>query len=179
MKIERLSEFSIKIALTEDDLFEYGISYDGWDSKNTSEFLLSISDEIMKRVNTDITTEKLYVEIFSRKSSCLIFVSFAPRRREKKSRCKVVCTFTDFQSLKSFCGRISLKIHSSSLYYSNCALKLLLELPSEQLKLLELCGDECLAEELDSVRSASISEYYVCAQKENAIERINEMSDYS
>ena len=97
MKIEKLSDCSVKIVLSQIDLYNYDIQYDDWDSDKATEFILSVADEITEKLGVDITREKLYVEIFSRINGCLIFISFPPKTTASKRRkCRLVCTFDDF-----------------------------------------------------------------------------------
>lgn len=176
MKIEKLSECSVKIILTGKDLSDYGIRYDSWDSQSAAGFLLSVSDEIKEKTGADITSEKLYVEIFSRINSCLIFVSFPPKSTRRIRKEQIVCTFPDFESLKSFCRKIYDEfpemIYSDSLYYSPCTLRLIFEIPSEYLRFVENSAGEGTVSEYDAVTRASTHEYYVCAESYNAVEKI-------
>lgn len=176
MKIEKLSECSVKITLTGKDLLDYGIRYDSWDSQSAAGFLLSVSEEIKKKTGADITSEKLYVEIFSRINSCLIFVSFPPESIRKSRKYRIACTFADFASLKDFCFRIHEEFpeltHSGSLYYSARTLRMVLEIPDECREFIEDSAEEGCVLEYDSVVQASTLEYYVCAEPDNAIEKI-------
>ena len=45
MKIEKLSDCSVKIVLSQIDLYNYDIQYDDWDSDKATEFILSVSDK--------------------------------------------------------------------------------------------------------------------------------------
>ena len=60
MKIEKLSDCSVKIVLSQIDLYNYDIQYDDWDSDKATEFILSVADEITEKLGVDITREKLY-----------------------------------------------------------------------------------------------------------------------
>lgn len=179
MKIEKLSECSVKITLTGRDLSDYGISYDGWDSKNTAGFLLSVSEEIKEKTGADIASEKLYVEIFSRKNSCLIFVSFPPKKLRSNRKEQIACTFPDFGSLKKFCRRIYRDFPEltspGSLYYSCCTLRLILEIPHEYRDFIEDSADGGTVSEYDAVTRAATLEYYVCALPYSAVESIAEL----
>lgn len=174
MKIEKLSECSVKITLTGKDLSDHGIRYDSWDSRSAAGFLLSVSDEIKEKTGADITNEKLYVEIFSRINSCLIFVSFQPKSARRNRKERIVCTFPDFESLKSFCRKIYNEfpdmIHSR-LYYSSCTLRLIFEIPSEYRGFAEDSAEGTVSE-YDAVMWASTCEYYVCAEPYNAVEKV-------
>lgn len=176
MKIEKLSEYSVKITLTGKDLSDYGIRYDSWDSQSAAGFLLSVSEKIKEKTGKDITSEKLYVEIFSRINSCLIFVSFPSKSTRKIRKELIVCTFPDFESLKSFCRKIHDEfpemIYSDSLYYSSCTLRLILEISSECRCFAEDFAGEGTVSEYDAVAQASTREYYVCAEPCNAVEKI-------
>ena len=175
MKIEKLSECSVKITLTGKDLSDYGIRYDSWDSQSAAGFLLSVSEEIKEKTGKDITTEKLYVEIFSRINSCLIFVSFPPKNSRIRKE-QIACTFPDFESLRSFCRKIYSDfpemIHSDSLYYSRCTLRLIFKIPSEYRGFVEDSADGGTVSEYDAVVQASTREYYVCAEPFSAVEKI-------
>ena len=53
MKIEKLSEYSVKITLTGKDLSDYGIRYDSWDSQSAAGFRLSVSEKIKEKTGKD------------------------------------------------------------------------------------------------------------------------------
>lgn len=177
MKIEKLSECSVKITLSRNDLSDCGIRYDGWDSESAAGFLLSISDEIKTETGTDITSEKLYVEIFSRVSGCMIFVSYPRKISARKSgKCRIACAFCSYEELKSFCRLLKEDfkdiIGSSSLYYSRSILRLEIELPCAYKELITGSSESGYVTECDEISDATVSEYYVCAEPENAVEKI-------
>lgn len=177
MKIEKLSECSVKITLTGADLSNCGIRYDCWDSEIAAGFLLSISDEIKAQTGKDITSEKLYVEIFSRLSGCMIFISFPGKLSARKSRkCRIACSFGDYASLKSFCYLLKEDFPditaSSSLYYSRCILRLEIEIPCAYKELIAGSDESGYVTDCDEISDAAVKEYYVCAEAENAAEKI-------
>lgn len=177
MKIEKLSDCSVKIILTRSDLYDHGIRYDNWDSENASEFLLSVSEEIKERTGTDITHEKLYVEIFSRINSCLIFISFSPKNNISKcKKCRIAYTFDDYDSLKSFCCLIHEKfpeiIKSSSLYYNTNILCLIIEASGSYKSFLTDSVQGGYVRECDEFTDAATLEYYICAESSNAVKKI-------
>ena len=69
MKIEKLSDCSVKIVLSQIDLYNYDIQYDDWDSDKATEFILSVADEITEKLGVDIT--------------CLLYTS--PSTRDPKT----------------------------------------------------------------------------------------------
>lgn len=178
MKIEKLSDCSVKIILSERDLSYYGIQYNNWDSENAAGFILAISEDINKALGTDITREKLYVEIFSRISGCLIFISFTPKNAlSRRRKCRISFTFTDFDSLRKFCAMIHSQapeiIRSSSLYYDQYTLMLIIETAGVYKNyLIDSVSGSGIASECSEITDAVILEYYVCVISSNAISEI-------
>lgn len=84
MKIEKLSDCSVKIVLSQIDLYNYDIQYDDWDSDKATEFILSVADEITEKLGVDITREKLYVEIFSRIKTDVLFLYSVPASKLRR-----------------------------------------------------------------------------------------------
>lgn len=176
MKIEKLSECSVKISLSEKDFSQYGIRYDSWNSDITAEFLLSISDKIKFKTGADITSEKLYVEIFSKSSGCLIYISFPPKRTHKERKRRMACIFSDYDSLKRFCRRMKNEfpdiISSSSLFCSTCVLRLEIEIPCTCVDLISDSAENGYITECDDISDAAVLEYYSCVEPYNAAEKI-------
>lgn len=177
MKIEKLSDCSVKITLTRSDLSDCGIEYDAWDSDTAAGFLLSAADEIKEQTGADITHEKLYVEIFSKSSGCMIFVSFPRRLSARKSqKCRIACSFGDYDSLREFCRLLKEEFPdiplSSSLYYSSRILRLELELPSAYKELIADSPESGCVTECGELSDAAVQEYYICAESSGAAEKI-------
>lgn len=178
MKIEKLSDCSVKIILSQIDLYNYDIQYDDWDSEKATEFILSVSDEITEKLGVDITQEKLYVEIFSKINGCLIFISFPPKSiASKRKKCRLICTFTDFEALKEFCCFINEKIpdiiKSSMLFYNSNSLKLIIEtLESYKNFIEDSVNSFGYLQEIDYFTDSAMQEYYICAEFKDAIKKI-------
>ncbi len=177
MKIEKLSDFSMKIILNEDDLSEYGIKYDNWDSNIAVDFLLSVSEEIKEETGADITHEKLYVEIFSKISGCLIFISFPPNNNSSKNTSnRIVCTFNDYNSLKKFCCFVNQNIpeiiKSSSLYFNSSVLRLVIDASGSYTSFLADSVGDGHIQESDDFTDAVTLEYYTCVEENNAVTKI-------
>lgn len=170
MKIEKLSESSLKITLnrSESDYFP-----DDWDKRTAEEFLAAVSDEIQAQTGADLRREKLYVEIFSRPGNCVFFVSFPGLC---KRRCRIACSFTDFESLRNFCCKIDNKCRSctenSSLFYSSCSLRLVLEIPYAYCRFAETSAKNGSVCRCDPITDAVTSEHYRCCLSENAVKTI-------
>jgi len=177
MKIEKLSECSVKITLSKSDLSDYNISYDSWDSDITADFLLSVSDDIKATTGKDISNEKLYVEIFSRTSGCQIFISYPPAVKAiKNTTCCIVYDFTEYSSLKRFCKSVnrdfSKAIKDSALYYSNTVLRLIISTSVSYKDYISESAERCLISECDEIAFSSTSEYYTCVLSKNAVKQI-------
>lgn len=178
MKIEKLSNCSVKIVLSQIDLYNYDIQYDDWDGEKATEFILLIADEITEKLGIDITQEKLYVEIFSKINGCLIFISFPPKITvSKRKKCRLICTFHDFDLLKEFCVFINKKIpdiiKSSMLFYCSHTLKLIIE-TSESYKdfIIDSIKGLGYIQESDDFTDSAMQEYYICAECKDAISKI-------
>ncbi len=177
MIIEKLSSFSIKISLYEKDISEYNIDYSGWNSDNATEFLLLISNEIQEKTGTDITKEKIYVEIFSRINKCLIFISFSPDTKKSTSKRDVICTFNDYEQLKTFCTKINSRIPQavkrSSLYASSDALRLKIETNDLYVNHLKKLSSKGMVLECNEFSDSVISEYFTSVLQSDAVKRIS------
>lgn len=177
MKIEKLSECSVKITLSKNDLCEYNIRYDSWDSDITADFLLSVCDEIKAKTGRDISNEKLYVEIFSRTSGCQIFISYPPSvKPESPDAYCIMCDFFDFGSLRDFCRDIMLlfpkSVRNSGLYYSSRILRIIMSVQAKYEEDILMLAKNCHANRCNEVAYAATSEYYRCILGEEAVRKI-------
>lgn len=177
MIIEKLSNFSIKITLFEKDISEYCIDYSGWNSDNATEFLLLISDEIKEQTGTDITKEKIYVEIFSRINKCLIFISFKSDTKPKPIVKDIICSFNDYEQLKDFCCHINRNIpyavNKSSLYISPDALRLKIETKDFYISHLKKYSSKGIISECNEFSDSVISEYFTSVLHNDAVKKIS------
>lgn len=177
MKIEKLSDCSVKITLSRRDLSDYNISYNSWNSDITADFLLSVCDDIKAETGRDISCEKLYVEIFSRTNGCQIFVSYPPVSKSNKGQTScIICNFSDYTSLKNFCIMIdkvySKALKNSVLYYSTKILRLIISINTNYCDFIAEHSEYGIFSKCDEIAFAATEEYYNCVLKEDAVKQI-------
>ena len=177
MTINKLNSYALKIYLDKDDLERFGMTYNDITVRAIRNILLEISDEISESLNINLDNEKLYVEVFSQKSGCLIFVSYSPEKiKYKIIRKNIICQFDNFSNLKDFCNIISIlypnSIEESVLYSGDNFIRLFLKLKSnfESLYKLSLDYGEVLTG--DEINLGATEEYFKVIVSENAIEQI-------
>lgn len=82
-----ISNSTIKIFLTSDEMTFYNIKFDDLDKekRETKIFILNIIDEIKVINNIDLSNEKLYIEAFEQSNgSCLLYISIKGEKFKKK-----------------------------------------------------------------------------------------------
>ena len=75
MTINKLNDYAIKIYLDKNDMDRFDINFAYIDTECIKNLILILSDEINELLGIVINNEKLYVEVFSKKNGCLIFIS--------------------------------------------------------------------------------------------------------
>lgn len=175
MKIEKLSNYSLKITLYEKDISYYKINYADWNSINATEFLLMISDEIKQKTGSDITKEKVYVEIFSRINKCLIFISFPSVPKHKNEKKTILCCFNDYEQLKNFCCIINEvlphAVSDSSLYIYKSVLWLKIETESLYINHFRQYSEKIT--ETNEFSDSVINEHFTSVLQKNAVKEIS------
>lgn len=177
MTINKLNGYALKIYLDKDDLEKFGMSYSDINVRSIRNILLEISDEISYQLNIDLDKEKLYVEVFSQKNGCLIFVSYSPeKRRYKIVKKNIICQFNDFNSLKIFCNLISVlypnSIEESILYCGDSFIRMILKLKSNYESIYEFSMDHADVITGDEINLGATEEYFKMIISENAIEQV-------
>lgn len=137
MTLSKLSEKTLKIHLDKNDIAMYDLDYKNINVRTVRSILLELYDEISTGLNIDLEEEKLYVEVISRKHSCLIFVSLSRENRKNhgKNDCildSYICEFEYFDDLRNFCESLYFlypgRIKKSSLCCGSRTLRLLISL---------------------------------------------------
>jgi len=177
MTIEKLNSKALKIYLDKDDLKKYNIINQDISIKNIRNFLLEISDSISCKLDVDIMSAKLFVEVFSKKNSCYIFVSDISDRKKTMSEIKsIICQFEDFSALESFCQIIDSfykdSVVSSSLFCNKNNIRLKLRLNSAYDNIYYTASRYCLPIPGDIINSGITDEYYKEVISQNTVNEI-------
>lgn len=177
MTIDKLNNYALKIYLDKYDFEKYGMSYTDVDIRSIRNILLEISDEISEKLNIDLDTQKLYVEVFSQKNGCLIFISYVPEKKKYKTLIKnIICQFDDFSNLFDFCNMINLlypnSIKKSILYSGDNHIRLFLKLKSEFDNICGLASGYGSVIIGNEINLGATNEYFNVIVSENAIEQI-------
>lgn len=188
MKIEQLSNTTVKINLSKSDMDEYDVSFDTLDSDNhqTKSMLIDLIEYIKEEFNIDFCYEKLFIEAFSNDDdqSCILYVSILGNKIKPNSNISsfkiIVAEFDDFESLKMLSKQLLNLLgnssHTSSLYYKDDKLRLICKSnlnSNEKLNnLVQEYGEIIGEDELD----VSITrEHYICIEFEKALEKLQEL----
>ena len=177
MNIDKLNNYALKIYLDKYDFKKYGMSFSDINIRSIRNILLEISDDISEILNIDLDTEKLYVEVFSQKNGCLIFVSYIPQKKKHKIIKKdIICQFNNFESLKNFCSNINKlypdSIKNSILYSGRDYIRLILKIKSDFdniSKTVSYYGN-IIAD--DEINRGVTEEYFNMIVSDNAIEQV-------
>lgn len=177
MNIDKLNNYALKIYLDKYDFEKYGMSFTDINIRTIRNILLEISDDISEILNIDLDTEKLYVEVFSQKNGCLIFVSYIPEKKKCKIiKRNIICQFDNYESLKNFCSMIKLlyysSIKSSILYCGRNCIRLFLKLNSEFDAIYKILPNYGEMINDDEISRGVMEEYFNAVISENAIEKI-------
>ncbi len=124
MVIDIISYNTIKVVMSDDELSEFDLNYKKIDENdlNTQMMILHIIDEIKTQKSIDLSSEKIYIEIFPIKSSgCLFYISYIDNTiTSTKAVCETITYKTeDINDIFSICMELSEKknILDSQLYY--------------------------------------------------------------
>ncbi len=180
MIIDKLSDSAVKIRLDRDDFQKYNIDCSDVNINSIRKFLINISEEISEVLETDITASRLFVEVFSQKNKCVIFVSAMSCKYDnkiiKKHSGKLICQFEDFGTLESFCYALTAlyknSISNSCLFCSTNKLRLVLTLSDEYENIRYFASGYCYVIPADEVNTAVTDEYYKRITPQNAVEEI-------
>jgi len=178
MTINKLSSYAVKINLDSKDFQKYKINYSDINIENIKVFLVSISDKISEILGIDIDYAKLFVEVFSRQTKCIIFVSVDPDeipQKTSENKC-IICQFSNFDLLEKFCYALNAlykdSVAKSSLFFGYDTLRLVLVLSSEYNQISYFASGYCNVLSGDEINTAVTQEYYKKILQNNAVEEI-------
>lgn len=177
MIIDKLSENALKIYLDNDDFKKYNIKSSDINVKTVKKFLIEISNEISDILNLDAATAKFFVEVFSYKNSCHIFLSNMdnPRTSKIKSE-KIICQFEIYESLENFCRILNAlyknSLNESILYCGNESIRLILKLSSDFENISYFASAYCNVIPYDEISKGITQEYYKKIISHNAVREI-------
>lgn len=192
MHIELIGKSTVKVALSEDDLNEYGLEFDIIESGSaaTRRLLSDILDRLLLTKNIDLTSEKLYIEVFpGRPGGVLMYisnskgVSLSDRETENADEIiEAVFSENTIPQLVSTAAGLDLRIgqyiKSSSLYCSDTSFELIIGLDRREiiktLKKLRTCQDAVLSGG-SGIRAAHIREHCTPILTECAIKRLSSL----
>lgn len=176
MTINKLSNCAVKICLDKDDFSLYNLDYSDININTIKKFLITISQDISDALNRDISYSKLFVEVFSQKDKCTVFVSVPDEKPKEKNPKGIICQFEDFNSLENYCHALSAlysnSVKSSSLYCSTNKLRLILTLYDEYENIRFLSSGYCCVIPYDQLNIAVTDEYYRQIVPQNALKEI-------
>ncbi|MBQ3566069.1 MAG: adaptor protein MecA [Oscillospiraceae bacterium] len=178
MTINKLSDSALKIYLDDNDFQTYSIDSSEINIRTVKKFLFKISSDISEMLNININNSKLYVEVFSRKNSCIIFVSSVPefQTEQKNQVTALICEFSDYCTLESFCRTLNAlyksSVKKSSLYCGLYNIRLVLELSDDYDNIRYFASGYCNVIDSDMINSSVTNEYYKAVISENAIMEI-------
>lgn len=184
MIIDIVNYNTIKIIVSNEELDDFDLSYKKIDENdiNTQMLLLYIIEEIKEQKNIDISTEKIYIEIFPVKSTgCLFYISILERKDTNK-QANYCTTFTykskSINNIVSFCKQHTKKnvILNSELYFDETYFYIIANVLSEfQASMTEqvISTDICIKGEL---YADMIKEHYECICDTDAIHKINQLN---
>lgn len=178
-----ISNSTIKIFLTNEDMKDYNIKFDDLDkeSHETKLFLFRLIDEVKENNDIDLSGEKLYIEAFEQANGCcLIYISIRGEKFKKKEKLSTDLIY-EFRTLSDAISA------SSALWNNQCHLfreseflcsennyRLIIKAYSRAEKRLCNCLCEYGCEIGDDEISASVTrEHYTMLIDKNAVEMLS------
>lgn len=189
MHIELIGKSTVKAALSEDDLNEYGLEFDMIESGSTAtrRLLSDILDRLLLTKNIDLTSERLYIEVFpGRTGGVLMYISnskglnISDREPDNEEELiEAVFSESSIPQLISRAAGLDLRIgqyiKSSSLYCSDTSFELIIGLDRREiiktLKKLKSCSDTVLSGG-SGIRAAHIREHCTPVLTDSAIKKL-------
>lgn len=189
MHIELIGKSTVKAALSEDDLNEYGLEFDMIESGSTAtrRLLSDILDRLLLTKNIDLTSERLYIEVFpGRTGGVLMYISnskglnLSDRESDNEEELiEAVFSESSIPQLISRAAGLDLRIgqyiRSSSLYCSDTSFELIIGLDRREiiktLKKLKSCQDTVLSGG-SGIRAAHIREHCTPVLTDSAIKKL-------
>ena len=168
MTINKLNDYAIKIYLDKNDMDRFDINFAYIDAECIKNLILILSDEI----------NELYVEVFSKKNGCLIFISCSSKISEKRRiRKNIICQFENFDSLKGLCDYLSINFPSSikfsKLYCNNHYIRLILGIKDDLDKIVKISSSYGIIISGNEINTGATNEYFKCVYDEEAVEKVS------
>lgn len=184
MTIEKLSETTVKISLSEKELISYKVEFDMLDGENPAvrKMLNEILDDVRKKTGMKLNNEKLFIEAFMcPDTSCVIYISVIENLKVRKKSSVygfLTLEFNDAAVLTKISRGIFLGfshiIKDSFLYFQNGTYRLILKVYGKSEKRLEqLLDSYCTVYSGELVKNIT-EEYSECICDRNAVERLSE-----
>lgn len=178
MTINKLNDYAVKIYLDKNDMQKFNINFAYIDADCIKNLILILSNEINELLGLDISNEKLYVEVFSKKSGCLIFISYSTKISGKGHiRKNIICQFEDFESLKSLCDYISINFPSSikfsKLYCNNHYIRLILGIKDNLDIIIRIASVYSSIINGNEINTGATKEYFQCVYNDEAVEKVS------
>lgn len=177
MTIDKLNDYALKIYLNKNDLEKFEINFSDINSSCIKNLILMLSDEISEMLNIDLENEKLFVEVFAKKSGCLIFISCSGKNQKSNSCERIfICQFEDYEKLKNFCLRLGDfyigKVKCSQLYGNNHHIRLILGVKSDYYNFAGIAGRYGRVLPGNEINMGATEEYFRCIEASDAIQKI-------
>lgn len=192
MHIELIGKSTVKAALSQDDLNEYGLEFDMIESGSTAtrRLLSDILDRLLLTKNIDLTSERLYIEVFpGRTGGVLMYISNSKglnlsdnESDNDEELIEAVFSESSIPQLISRAASLDLRIgqyiKSSSLYCSDTSFELIIGLDRREiiktLKKLKSCQDTVLSGG-SGIRAAHIREHCTPVLTDSAIKKLTSL----
>lgn len=178
MTINKLNDYAMKICLDKNDMDRFNINFAYIDADCIKNLILIMSDEISELLGINISNEKLYVEVFSQKNGCLIFISCSSKNSVKRHiRKNIICQFENFESLKDLCDYISINfpfsIRFSKLYCNNHHIRLILGIKNDYDNIIKISSEYSSIISGNEINAGATKEYFQCVYDDKAVEKVS------
>lgn len=178
MTISKLNDYAIKIYLDKNDMDRFDINFAYVDAECIKKLIIMLADEINELLEIEISNEKLYVEVFSKKDGCLIFVSYSSKVSGKRRiRKNIICQFESFESMKCLCDRLCINFPSSirfsKLYCNNHYIRLILGVKDDLDKIVKISSSYGVIISGNEINTGATEEYFQCVYDEGAVEKVS------
>lgn len=130
LKIEKLSQSTIKVHLSKAELEQYNIALDDICTNNdfSKQFLSEIIAVATASTQFEPQSDNYTVEVFAQSSGCILYISSYGTKRYKQKQCEsIMCRFENNYDLFTLCSSLKMhadKISQSMIYADNVDLYL-------------------------------------------------------
>lgn len=186
MIIEKLSSLTVKVSLSHNELTEFGLNFEKLDSNNTEtkQLIKIIIEEIKRNLGLNLHNENLYIETFSSRNGCILYISvtctdlgFKISNTSKRTDYLILETPDEKNLIRFSCDLfryLEEYVVSSSLYYYNGTFRMILKINIIKKDSITDCAENHILNVMGGIEAKTATEeYFKCIFESEAAERLS------